>query len=627
MYSMSIIADYDMIKAEAMIFDRSDQLTIEGIENAEGMNQYANIDCDVGPESNLFTCKKSVTFKYLSFVFPLSLSSKGKSQFVKVTDSFALIISEGVDAKLAIINCRFIRPHESESEKENVVDFHLVKVNGGALNMSNVECVDESNKATFQSPLFEIEGASDIVIESVKISNVKVKDGAAISIADGREEASSVVIDGLNMECIESKNSETAGLSIILSSEESSVSIGRESKCTFKSCSAQEGKAGAMYIEMEKAISNLELPAEGNLEIDETNTGKDSSGASLCIVSPDFEEFSQQEDAFEFAKDYSDESAAGWIVGAADVDAKPIDVYEKYLKEEKDEGKKEEEGKEDGKEKQGFEGSNESKPFASWIIIVILACMIVVIVVVFSVLLFVEKKKNSKKMWVNENDEEEEEEGEEEDDDDEKKTKRRMQREKERKGKDRTTNNPVKEANSNRNGNELAKRNLSSTRNNINKSEEQMQKAERKEGISGEFIEETIKQVLSPSLSCSSSLMNKEGSQANQMNVNLKEFVTETNTFSPQSNKQNEETRMTDEEIYENSSEEKEIKKRKKGKKAKGKKEKKSEDLIANIELVNEEAMEEEQEESEDVKQEQKKRKKKKKKKTKKLERNEEEEI
>ncbi|KAH7832726.1 uncharacterized protein MONOS_15398 [Monocercomonoides exilis] len=125
LYSMRIIADDDMIKAEAMIFDRSDQLTIEGIENTEGMNQYANIDCDVGPESNLFTCKKSVTFKYLSFVFPLSLSSKGKSQFVKVTDSFALIISEGVDAKLAIIHCRFIRPHENESEKENVVDFHL----------------------------------------------------------------------------------------------------------------------------------------------------------------------------------------------------------------------------------------------------------------------------------------------------------------------------------------------------------------------------------------------------------------------------------------------------------------------------------------------------------------------
>ncbi|KAH7823504.1 uncharacterized protein MONOS_15336 [Monocercomonoides exilis] len=333
MYSMRIIANDDMIKAETISFERSEQLTIEGIINAEGKNEIAKMDCKINSGSNLFTCKKSVTFKYLSFAFPLSLKSNGKSQFNEVTDSLALIVSEGGDSKLTINDCVFVRPNAKANEGENIADIHLVKVKAGDVSLETVSCVDGESKASFQKPLIDIEGAKRVILKGVKVSNVEVEDGAAISIADGSGEASSVVIDGLNMESVESKNSETAALMIKMTSETSSVELGREEKCSFKSCKAPQGKSGAAFIEMKNSVTNLKLPAEGKLDIDETNTGSGSKSTSLCIVAPDFEEFSKQDGAFEFAKDYKDENS-GWIVGAKDETSKPVDVYENYLKKE-----------------------------------------------------------------------------------------------------------------------------------------------------------------------------------------------------------------------------------------------------------------------------------------------------
>ncbi|KAH7816878.1 uncharacterized protein MONOS_6858 [Monocercomonoides exilis] len=320
-----------MIKAETISFERSEQLTIEGIINAEGKNEIAKMDCKINSGSDLFTCKKSVTFKYLSFAFPLSLKPNGKSQFNEVTDSLALIVSEGGDSKLTINNCVFVRPKVQANEGENIADIHLVKVKAGDVSLETVSCVDGGNKATFQKLLIDIEGAKGVTLKGVKVSNVEVEDGAAIGIVDGSEEASSVVIDGLSMESVESKNSETAGLMIKMTSESSSVELGREEKFSFKSCKSPQGKSGAVFIEMKNSVTNLKLPAEGKLDIDGTNTGSGSKSTSLCIVAPDFEEFSKQDGAFEFAKDYKDENS-GWIVGAKDDKSKPVDIYEKFLK-------------------------------------------------------------------------------------------------------------------------------------------------------------------------------------------------------------------------------------------------------------------------------------------------------
>ncbi|KAH7823493.1 uncharacterized protein MONOS_9862 [Monocercomonoides exilis] len=125
---------------------------------------------------------------------------------------------------------------------------------------------------------------------------------------DGTEEIKRaiVVVEGLKMEEVKSKSGKTAGVEIALGEENSKVKMGRTKACTFKECKAENGKSGAAYIEMEHVSGNLELPGENKLEIDGTNSGKGTSGVSLCIVAPDFDSFSKQDNAYEFAKNYDE---------------------------------------------------------------------------------------------------------------------------------------------------------------------------------------------------------------------------------------------------------------------------------------------------------------------------------
>ncbi|KAH7822349.1 uncharacterized protein MONOS_16576 [Monocercomonoides exilis] len=181
------------------------------------------------------------------------------------------------------------------------------------------------------------------------------------------------------MNGVKSSKGLCAGVLIKMVDNGSKVEMGREKKCSFKSCEAASGKAGAILIEVKDAVENLKLPGEGKLELGD-NKGKDSSVASLCIIAPDFDKFSQQKDAFAFAKDYNDGNK-GWIVGATDEEAAPEDVYEKYLKEKKDEP----------------EPEKKKKMSAGTVVAIVVPIVVVVVVVVVVIIaIIVVRKRRSR---------------------------------------------------------------------------------------------------------------------------------------------------------------------------------------------------------------------------------------
>ncbi|KAH7821666.1 uncharacterized protein MONOS_10082 [Monocercomonoides exilis] len=323
---IDIIKTADPVKAEGIIFSANYGITIEGVnDNGEG-NTEVSIDCDVSVSSILFSCQRVVEFKYLAF------------QFSSTEKNWDSLIGAGYDStSLKISTCRFARIGSQSQEGMNSnadgnspLASSLVRVTSGTVEMDTVKCTDETSFVAFFSSPFSFSGANEVSLIGMDINKVNVESGAAISINDGINSSSKVSIEGLNMNEVKSEKGAAAGLDITLSSEESRVAIGRGNKCSFKSCSAPEGKSGAIFIDMPKATSNLQLPSANNLEIDSSNTAG-SKTTSLFIIAPDFEEFCKQEDAFAFANDF-DDSTVGWIEGAKDAESEPEDVYEKYVK-------------------------------------------------------------------------------------------------------------------------------------------------------------------------------------------------------------------------------------------------------------------------------------------------------
>ncbi|KAH7816527.1 uncharacterized protein MONOS_14390 [Monocercomonoides exilis] len=370
---IDIIKTTDPVKAEDISFDIASGITIEGVnDNGEGNTEVA-IDCDVFVPSILFSCQKTVEFKYLAF------------QISSTTKNWDTLIGAGYDSiSLKISTCRFARIGSQSQEGmmanadgNSPLESSLVSVTSGSVEMDTVKCTDETSFVSFSSSPFSFSGAREVSLKGMDISKVNVQNGAAISINDGINSSSKVSIEGLNINEVKSEKGASAGLDITLSSKESRVAIGRGSKCSFKSCSAPEGKSGAIFIDMPKATSNLKLPSEHNLEIDSSNTAG-SKTTSLFIIAPDFDKFCKQEDAFAFANDY-DESTAGWIEGANDAESEPEDVYEKYVK------VRQEKLKEQNK-----------KRMAGIVVAIVVPIVVVVAVVVIVIVVVVVRKKRSR---------------------------------------------------------------------------------------------------------------------------------------------------------------------------------------------------------------------------------------
>ncbi|KAH7832682.1 uncharacterized protein MONOS_4005 [Monocercomonoides exilis] len=374
---IDIVNTEDPIRAEAISFDVDNGITIEGVNSDGNGNVEMAIDCDVSALSTLFMCEREVEFKYLALNIP---TSEKKWDY--------LIFGNEMSTSLTISNIRFVRVGRQSQEGGIASNNHeddfavgsLVSVLGGKVSVKTVTCTDEKNTVSFLLSPFSFLGASEVSLNGVEIGKVKVKGGAAISINDGIETTSKVSIEGLDIKDSNSEMGNTAGLQIVLFSEESTVAIGRGSKCSFKSCSAPEGKAGAMLIRMPKATSNLQLPTANNLEIDSSNTAG-SKTTSLFILAPDFEEFCKQEDAFEFANDY-DDSTAGWIVGAKDEESEPEDVCEKYVK-----------VRQDRIAEQNRKQKEKKRRIIVAVVVPIVVVVVVVVVVVIVVVVIIKKKK------------------------------------------------------------------------------------------------------------------------------------------------------------------------------------------------------------------------------------------
>ncbi|KAH7819418.1 uncharacterized protein MONOS_8619 [Monocercomonoides exilis] len=388
-FGIAILKSDDPIQAEEITLSKSRGIAVEGVNSDGNGNVEVAIDCDVSASSALFICEKEVEFSYLAFNFPTS----GKKWS-------SLIFGNDLSSSLTISNCRFVRvgaqsPDEmatNEEDEEEDDDFtvgNLVYVSGGKVAMNAVTCTDERSTVSFSTSPFYFDGISAVSLNEVEISKVNVLLNPTIFIFHYRRETSSTVsIEGLNMNGVNSENGASAGLEISLVSKESTVTIGRNKKCSFKSCSAPKGKSGAILIELRKATSNLQLPSANNLEIDSSNTAG-SKSTSLFIIAPDFEEFCTQEDAFEFANDY-DNSTAGWIVVAKNDNSEPADVYEKYLKkpDPAPEGPASEEPAPEDKK----------KPNAGTVVAIVVPIVVVVVVavVVVVVVIVVVKKRKAK---------------------------------------------------------------------------------------------------------------------------------------------------------------------------------------------------------------------------------------
>ncbi|KAH7818683.1 uncharacterized protein MONOS_15739 [Monocercomonoides exilis] len=370
---IDVVKTSDPIKAEDISFSINSGIAIEGVnDNGDGNTEVA-INCDVSVSSILFSCQKTVEFKYLAF------------QFSSTEKNWNSLISAGSGSiSLKISTCRFVRigsqtqeGMESNADGNSPLESSLVSVTSGSVEMDTVKCTDETSFVTFSSSPFSFSGASEVSLSTVEISKVNVRNGAAIGINDGSNSSSKVSIEGLNVREVKSEKGAAAGLDITLSSKESRVAIGRGNKCSFKSCSAPEGKSGAIFIDMPKATSNLQLPSEHNLEIDSSNTAG-SKTTSLFIIAADFEEFCKQEDAFAFANDF-DESTSGWIEGAKDAESEPEDVYEKYVK------VRQEKLKDQNKKKK-----------AGIVVAIVVPIVVVVAVVVIVIVIVVVRKKRSR---------------------------------------------------------------------------------------------------------------------------------------------------------------------------------------------------------------------------------------
>ncbi|KAH7820327.1 uncharacterized protein MONOS_2235 [Monocercomonoides exilis] len=320
--SIEIIKTEIPIETEEITFSISSGITIEGTNSDGSENAEAEILFDDRFAYYLLTCEKIIEFFKLEFKF--IMANLSMHSFILATEN---------SESFSMTNCRFVRAiHQSltqlssSSNDEDPISHHLVSAYAGKVILNSLSFVDDHNTVLFLYSPFYFYAASEVSLNGIDVNKVNVKQGSAIKIEDGEKTQSKIIVEGLNVNEVKSQNGESAGLDISLNSEASTVEIGRTRKCTFRSCSSSDGYAGAIFVGMPKAVSNLQLPAANNLDIDGSNT-VGSNSISLCLISPDIEEFCQQENAFEFANDYS-ESAVGWIVGAKDYIDDPVNVFD-----------------------------------------------------------------------------------------------------------------------------------------------------------------------------------------------------------------------------------------------------------------------------------------------------------
>ncbi|KAH7819272.1 uncharacterized protein MONOS_2872 [Monocercomonoides exilis] len=249
MFTIKVIKG-DALKAEAITFDKSTGITIEGITNADGTNEKVEIDCDAKSYCNLFECKQIVMFKYLIFDFPTTLVPYGCGLRTNA-GPFALIHAvagtenEAGSAFLRIENCDFVRPTTGE------VEIHLVKVSAGSFAMDTVECTDETNTATFTETPFLVDGAARVSLASLNLRKITSSSNSVVKISSTNK--IEISLDYCTFTgCVSSgTTTATSGALYVESvSADSIFWIRNTGPTTFTTCTCENGKSGGIYLKM-----------------------------------------------------------------------------------------------------------------------------------------------------------------------------------------------------------------------------------------------------------------------------------------------------------------------------------------------------------------------------------------
>ncbi|KAH7822404.1 uncharacterized protein MONOS_17662 [Monocercomonoides exilis] len=331
-------------------FDKNVSLMIQGKQNesANGTPELVEINCTYLAEGNgesdtnkdLFTCKQNVTFKYLKFIYPLSLgnasndgstlaiirlvANSGGSTQVLSDHSSMTTESNKLSPNLTISTCQFVRPTETET-----ANIHLVKVEAGEFNMEAVSFSDDNNTAKFSTTPFLFDKATKVTLIASTLNNIESSASAVVKIGGKSETKIEVNVHGCTFaNCIstEEAGSATSGALYVESDQsDSKFNISESSrfsgtKTTFSSCECANGKSGGIYLKM-SAISNanqLIWSEENKLTFTNCTAGSKSTGLYLDVKSEKFKEIAKAMKE-KFAKNYV-KGTNDWFVAAKGTD-------------------------------------------------------------------------------------------------------------------------------------------------------------------------------------------------------------------------------------------------------------------------------------------------------------------
>ncbi|KAH7828666.1 uncharacterized protein MONOS_10592 [Monocercomonoides exilis] len=159
--AIKIIHTADALPADHVEFARDNGIKIVGVTDDGENEAEVELNCDAKIGSDLFVCKKTVTFDHVKFGFPFSLDVNEDPDNPENTEknqqgeSFSLIVEDANTVALTIDKCKFIRPGTIGSE--DVAKIHLVRVEAGKFSMNTVECTHDTNKVTFSATPFLID--------------------------------------------------------------------------------------------------------------------------------------------------------------------------------------------------------------------------------------------------------------------------------------------------------------------------------------------------------------------------------------------------------------------------------------------------------------------------------------
>eukprot|EP00770_Monocercomonoides_exilis_P015727 MONOS_15678.1-p1 / transcript=MONOS_15678.1 / gene=MONOS_15678 / organism=Monocercomonoides_exilis_PA203 / gene_product=unspecified product / transcript_product=unspecified product / location=Mono_scaffold01307:8599-11619(+) / protein_length=973 / sequence_SO=supercontig / SO=protein_coding / is_pseudo=false len=331
------------LKPDAISFDKTSGITIEGITEAEGTNGKVEIDCDAITGSDLFTCKNKVSFKYLIFDITATPEQDADESNINV-GPFALIHAvagteneeepeSGDEAgsgseSLTIETCVFKRPGS-----EGNIGIHLMKVSAGSLTMKEVECTDEGNAVSFTVTPFLFEEASKVSLTLLTLSKITSTTSAVVKIVGKKDTAISVTLDGCTFtEC--NSNDETSGALYVESENaESSFTIGDNGETKFENCTCENGKSGGIYLKMTgiTEASKLSWPTKGtNLTFSECTATSSRHTGLYLEVNAELHKTIAEAMKSSFAADYTLNDNR-WFVAANESEGKDVDFTLKYF--------------------------------------------------------------------------------------------------------------------------------------------------------------------------------------------------------------------------------------------------------------------------------------------------------